>query len=368
MKTKMAYLMSFLVVGLTFIMLTGCFTQIRTVSKTSVTDYDNPKDEPVYETEYRSEADNTDSSNNSPIYQYNFYGWEPHHFDFYYPPFYNGFNISFGYYDPLFYDPFIWEPWYVYNWHAWQPYYYWGVHRDYFYGSPYYAPYYNPYWDYADYPYERYNYFKPQQRRDFEPRRGLGPAEANDSQTPYIPAVAAGGKNVSRIERINKERTTTATPILDSGNDSIERTRKNAGSESSVMSTTPIRRVSTESRHEQPATIQRTKPTSEVEAGQTRSYGERRKASDNSNKQSTTTGSRTPKSNTPTVRRTTPTRSSTPATNKSSGSKGSGDRSYKPRSSSPAPAATPPSSGSSRSSNGSGSGSKGSSSRTKKDK
>ena len=92
----------------------GCYTQLGTIKKTTQKEYEPPQEQQVYEPEYQDNVDTTDvQENQAPVYQYNFYGTDPLYSDFYFSPFYSGFSLGFGYYDPWFYDPWDFNPFYA---------------------------------------------------------------------------------------------------------------------------------------------------------------------------------------------------------------------------------------------------------------
>jgi len=213
---------SLIAVALFFI--TGCYTQMGSVKKTSTRDYEPPVEEEVYyEDEYQEEGDTVYVVEDeiAPTYQYNFYGNDPYDFDFHFSPYYHGIAFNYGY-DPWFYDPWYYDPWYVsYRdpWYRpygrWNPYGYGGFYGSYrgggYYGysSGYYGTY-DPYWGHVNY--GRYVSVVPQNRRNFDQRRGLASGRTGTGDPhPYMNTVASSGKRTSQVERVRKTTTTTST-------------------------------------------------------------------------------------------------------------------------------------------------------------
>ncbi len=192
----------------------GCYTQLRTVSKASPTqDYEKQKaEEPYYEPEYgEAPQENEEQQQEAPVYQYNFYGWNPAWYDFYTPPYYSV-GLYFGYYDPWFYDPFLWDPWFSWRTAYWRPFGYWGFSSYWYYSSPYAFSsfYYDPYWNWIYSPYAPYVVSKLQKRRDFAYRRGLASSGGGGTAVPFMTKTPVSSAHVSPIERIRKKPTSSA--------------------------------------------------------------------------------------------------------------------------------------------------------------
>jgi len=216
MKRKKLLTLAAIVAVAGLFLFSGCYTQLRTVSKASPTqDYEKQKaEEPYYEPEYgEAPQESQEQQQEAPVYQYNFYGWNPAWFDFYTPPYYS-IGLYFGYYDPWFYDPFLWDPWYGWRVTLWRPFGFWGYSSYWYYSSPYAFSsfYYDPYWDWVYSPYGTYVVPKLQKRRNFHYRRGLAANTGGGGYTePFMTKTPVSSKAVSRIERIRKKPISSAT-------------------------------------------------------------------------------------------------------------------------------------------------------------
>lgn len=359
-------------IGFLLLFFTGCFTQLSSVKKTSKRDYGPPREEIVYEDEYQEEGDTVYvEEEQTPVYQYNFYGYDP--FDnYYYSPYYSGISFYFG--DPWYYDP--WYSSYGYGNRGWGMgwgggYNQWGYggYRGGYYGysSPYYGTY-DSYWGYGYRPYGNFVEMRPQKRRNFDYRRGL--AGRTDTGTdPKMSTVSTRGNTVSRIERIRKttkpdNRGQMATVTT------RERTRKTDNSKPRTVSTKPVRKKSNQERLTRtPNTIRsktRTKPSTSRSGVTSKPRTTKSVPSVNRNTNRTRTKPKSKSSSGVSKSRTTKTYSP-PASRSRSGSSGkSRGTTYKPRTSSSSGSSGRITRSSTGSKSSSGSKSKGSSSRTKK--
>ena len=176
-KVKQLFGLSFLTIIL--LILSGCYTQMRTVTET----HDEPEytaEDPDYEEEYdETEQDTVYEDEDQEVHHYHHYrpsrGW----IDFYSPPFY---TVGFGYwdyYDPWYYGSggfgyggyygpgYYWDSFYCGPFFTYNPYYYGYGRRNYRSYRGYYGGYYGGYsYGYAN--------SKPQNRRPFGRRRSCG--------------------------------------------------------------------------------------------------------------------------------------------------------------------------------------------------
>ena len=240
--------------GILVLFISGCYTQVSTVKKTSGRDYEPVMDDQAYEQEYQEEADTVyiEEEEQEPLYQYNFYGYDPFSYNMHYSPYYSGISFHFG--DPWFYDPFY-DPWYNPYRGYWRPYDYWGLggwgyggYGGGYYGfsSPYYGSY-DPYWGYYN-PNGNYVTVKPRKRRDFDYRRGLAGRTTTTSSDPILSTVTARNKNVSRIERVRKTTTKPGDRNRVATVTSRERTGDSKNLRPRTVSSKPVRKKSSQGR------------------------------------------------------------------------------------------------------------------------
>lgn len=328
----------------------GCYTQFGTIKRTSQKEYEPPQEQQVYEPEYQDNVDTTYvQENQAPVYQYNFYGADPFYYDFYSAPFYSGFSFGLGFYDPWFYDPWDFDPFYAsfrfgsfyqpYSYFGWRsrPWaYYSGYYNGYWngyygYSSPYYGTY-DPYWGAVN---PGYSINIPQKRRDFGQRRGIDPAPDRTSHIPYMATTTSGAKNISRVERIRKTKPSTINRTSTLTGTSRERTRRNDQTRNRILSTKPVRKVSSQGRLSRTPTRIRSKRTTAAPSGRSKITTRRRTAKSVPNVRSKP--SRTRKSSTPSnVRRTRTTKSYSPSSSRTRSRSTTVRRSgssYKPRTS-----------------------------------
>ena len=251
-RNRILMLASVLFLAMTFLF-SGCYTQLRTVTRTSATEEYQKQEEPYYEPEYGEEQEAPEQQQESPsVYQeFNFYGWAPSWYGFYTPPVYS-MGIYFGYYDPWFYDPFLWDPWFAWGtgYWGWSTFHFWRVSPLWYYGSPYAAYYYDPYWGWGYAAYGTYLLPRLQKRREFGMRRGLAGGVTTSGSTPYMTTVASGSRSVSRIERVAKKPRTDESLATRSrrtrSSTEMTRLRKTrAATESRIRKTSRTRRTYT---------------------------------------------------------------------------------------------------------------------------